>query len=73
MSAQPEILSAHAESLALALEQQLNPIIKEAIRDAVKDGARRLARDLRTRMEAELALMVREAVDQALNGNPRRR
>lgn len=73
MSAQPDIQSAHAESLALALEQQLNPIIKEAIRDAVKDAARRLARDLRTRMEDELALMVREAVDQALNGNPRRR
>ena len=73
MSAQPETQHAHAESLALALEQQLNPIIKEAIRDAGKDGARRLARDLRARMEAELALMVREAVDQALNAPQRRR
>jgi hypothetical protein len=73
MPAQPEPNSANAEILALALERQLDPIIKDAIREAVKDGARRLARDLRARLEAELALMIREAVDQALNTDPRSR
>lgn len=56
-----------AEHLAQLLESQLHPIIKEAIRDAVKDSARRLARDLRKRLDAELSLMVREAVDDAIH------
>lgn len=58
---------ARAERLAQLLEEQLQPIIKEAIRDAVKDSARRLARDLRRRLDAELSLMVREAVDDAVH------
>lgn len=62
-----------AELLAQSLEEQMSPIIKEAIRDAVKDGARRLARDLRKRLDDELALMVREAVDDAIHNEMLRR
>ena len=58
-----------AERLAQMLEEELNPIIQEAIRDAVTDGARRLARDMRKRLDAELSLMIREAVDQARYGD----
>ena len=56
-----------AEMLAQALEEQMRPIIKEAIRDAVRDSARRLARDLRNRLDAEMSLMIREAVDGAIH------
>lgn len=53
-----------AENLALALERELEPIIRECIRDAVRDSARQLARDLRKRLDADLPLMIREAIDQ---------
>ena len=57
----------HAELLAQSLEEQLRPIIKDAVRDAVRDSARRLARDLRNRLDAEMSLMIREAVDGAVH------
>lgn len=55
----------YAELLAQALERQLDPIVKDIIRDAVRDSARRMARDMRKRLDAELSLMIREAVDAA--------
>lgn len=66
----PLVSGPRVEQLARLLEEQLQPIIKEAIRDAVKDSARRLARDLHQRLDAELSLMVREAVDEAVHAEP---
>ena len=60
------------EALVKRLETQFQPMINEAIRAAVKDNARRMALDLRKRMDSNFQQLIRDAVNETLGRRNKR-